>query len=204
MARKRKHERGQRGYHRRRTNTREPRQRFLIVCEGEQTEPAYFNSFRTSRVVITVKGTGTDPLDIVRKAHDMGKEVTAGYDQIWCVFDRDEWKRDQFTKALASASRQGIKVAYSNEAFELWYWLHFHYSDSAMGRSVLVEKLTKELGEPYRKNYSDMYTRLLPRQTTAIRFAERLLASHSCIPADANPSTTVHLLVQELNKHARP
>jgi hypothetical protein len=38
--------RQRRGYADRRVKTRELRQRFLIVCEGEKTEPRHFESFQ--------------------------------------------------------------------------------------------------------------------------------------------------------------
>ena len=56
------------GYRKRRINFREPAQRFLIVCEGERTEPNYFINFRVPKVVIHVKGFGLSPLDLVRRA----------------------------------------------------------------------------------------------------------------------------------------
>ena len=37
------------GYKRRTTNRFPPRQRFLIVCEGEKTEPNYFVCFPIPR-----------------------------------------------------------------------------------------------------------------------------------------------------------
>jgi hypothetical protein len=49
-----------------------------------------------------------------------------------------------------------------------------------------------------------MYDELLPRQQTAIANAARLLSTYNPPdPAQNNPSTTVHLLVQELNKSLR-
>ena len=203
MAKRQTYRRGGKGYRSRRTNTRTPRQRFLIVCEGERTEPVYFECFRTPKLVVKVRGIGADPLEIVCRARQMRREDD--YDQVWCVFDRDQWRPDPFNQAIASAHRQGINVAYSNEAFELWYLLHFHFCDTAMGRGLFADKLSDALGAPYRKNRPDMYAQLLPRQADAITHAQRLLDQQAGRPpANANPSTTVHLLVQELNKHARP
>jgi hypothetical protein len=36
---------------------REVRQRFLIVCEGEKTEPGYFRSFQVPGVVVDIHST---------------------------------------------------------------------------------------------------------------------------------------------------
>lgn len=47
-----------RGYSPRKVNTRELKQRFLIVCEGERTEPNYFKSFRVPKNVVSIDVRG--------------------------------------------------------------------------------------------------------------------------------------------------
>ncbi|MFN3309755.1 MAG: RloB family protein [Anaerolineales bacterium] len=62
--------------------------RFLIVCEGEQTEPNYFRSFRVN-ADIEVVGTGCNTLGILECAKRYIKEARRRdleYDQIWLVF----------------------------------------------------------------------------------------------------------------------
>jgi hypothetical protein len=47
-----------------------------------------------------------------------------------------------------------------------------------------------------------MYEKLQDKQTIAIRNAEKLIQTYKPPnPAKDNPSTTVYLLVEELNKH---
>lgn len=199
MARRRSSRRGGRGYRARRVNAREPVQRFLIVCEGERTEPNYFNSFRVPKLVIHVRGYGLSPNALVKRAE---KEREADdYDQVWCVFDRDNRQAGVFNGAITRAKNKGIQVAYSNEAFELWYLLHFHYYDTAVSRTQYAAKLGGLLGHPYRKNSETIFEELHDRQTDAIRNAERLLSQYSPPnPAADNPSTTVHKLVEQLNR----
>ncbi len=60
----------------RRVNVRELRQRFLIVCEGEKTEPNYFNSFRVPGVVIDVRGIGENTVRLVERANSWRKTTT--------------------------------------------------------------------------------------------------------------------------------
>lgn len=122
MSKKRKNIRG---YSPRKVNTRELRQRFLIVCEGEKTEPNYFRSFRVPRNVIEIdiQGVGKNPSKLVNKAKQLQEQEE--YDQVWCVFDRDSWAPEDFNNAIQNAIKLGFNVAYSNEAFELWYVLHF-------------------------------------------------------------------------------
>jgi hypothetical protein len=193
------------GYRNRWTDTRELRQRFLIVCEGARSEPNYFEAFRVNRRVVRVdvRGTGYNTVSLVKRALEIrGEEgYTEPYDQVWCVFDRDAFPTDDFDDAIWLARSKGVNTAYSNECFELWYVLHFQYMDSAFNRDVLASRLSELLGRRYAKNSPDMYGELLARQATAIANAERLFQQYGHrSPAAENPSTTVHLLVEELNR----
>ncbi|MEG4070950.1 RloB family protein [Microcoleus sp. Pol11C2] len=192
-----------RGYSPRKLETKEPKERFLIVCEGSKTEPNYFRSFRVPRdvVEVDVHGLGEDPSTLVRSATDLKNKDGNDYDQIWCVFDRDSWTLENFNNARSSATSQGFRVAYSNEAFELWYILHFEYLNTGIPRKDYSPKLSSWLRKKYEKNSETIYDELLDKQPTAIRNAEKLLTEYDPhVPANDNPSTTVHLLVQELNR----
>jgi len=70
MARKPDPERVQ-GRTGRRVGTRTVRQRFLIVCEGEQTEPNYFRAFQVPGLVVTVEGVARGALRLVEKAEKL-------------------------------------------------------------------------------------------------------------------------------------
>ena len=189
--------RGAGGVGRRLTETRDVRQRFLIVCEGEKTEPNYFRSFRVPKLVVDVKGLGVSPRQLVEEALMLREEDE--YDQVWCVFDRDDCNAAEFNGAIQRASSQKVRIAYSNQAFELWYLLHFDFHNTSIPRKDYGKKLSKLLGRPYRKNDPDIYDQLYLRQDSAIRNAERLLKRGSTsTPADADPSTKVHILVREL------
>lgn len=123
------------------------------------------------------------------------------FDQIWCVFDRDSFTSENFNEAIILAKHHKIKVAYSNEAFELWYLLHFNYYETAFSRQSYEDMLTELLGYQYKKNCPTMYVELLNLQSIAINNANKLLTQYSSINTEQdNPSTTVHLLVLELNK----
>ncbi|MDS3860372.1 RloB family protein [Thermosynechococcaceae cyanobacterium BACA0444] len=196
-----RHRGNSRGYSPRKINIRTIKQRFLIVCEGAKTEPNYFRAFRVPKDVaeLKIKGIARQPSQIVVRAREIMENED--YDQVWCVFDRDDWTPEDFNNAITNAERSGIKVAYSNEAFELWYVLHFCFLNTGIPRSDYCKKLDKLLEHKYEKNSDTIYEELFDRQTTAIKDAENLLNQYQPPrPADDNPSTTVHLLVQELNK----
>jgi hypothetical protein len=189
-----------RSYSSRALNTREVKQRFLIVCEGTKTEPNYFRGFRVPTAIIKVQGVAEDPDRLVKSAKRLAAEDE--YDQIWCVFDRDSWPAENFNNALRNAQKLQFYVAYSNESFELWYILHFQYLNTGLPRSDYEDKLSKLLGQEYKKNDPTMYQQLLEHgdQALAIKYSEKLLANYDPPnPEKDNPSTTVHLLVQALN-----
>ena len=211
MARKRKpsgrRKGGSKGYRPRTILKRSPGERFLIVCEGEKTEPNYFNSFRLPGLIyVHAEGFGVSPPQLVEVALEIKRNSSRNrghepFDQIWCVFDRDDWTDSDFNNAIRQAENKGLKVAYSNQAFELWYLLHFHYYNFPMHRKDYENKLSELLGCPYSKNSSDMYDQLRSQQSMAVKNARHLLKLYpNPQPASDNPSTTVHILVEELNQ----
>jgi hypothetical protein len=179
-----------RSYSDRIVDTRESLPRFLIICEGEKTEPRYFEAFRIPTLSvkdIRVIGLGDNTISLVNKAKEIKEQNN--YDYVWCVFDRDSFPSGDFNSAIISAYNNSMYVAYSNEAFELWYLLHFHFYDTAMSRISYKKQLTKLLNHQYEKNSPTMYQELKDKQLIAIQNG----------PEKDNPSTTVHLLVQCLN-----
>ncbi len=183
----------------RRVDTLRPRERFLIVCEGEKTEPNYFRGFRVPKEIVEIVGLGANTVGIVKEA--IRRDAEEGYDQVWCVFDRDSFPANNFNDALNLARKSSIRVAYSNQCFELWYLLHFNYYHTAISRKDYINKLTKVLGYKYEKNSETAYDDLITRQSEAILNARRLLREYSpAKPLTDDPSTTVHLLVQQLNR----
>jgi len=140
-----------RNHLRRRVNFRDIRSRFLIVCEGTQTEPNYFNRFRVPKRVVKVVGLGQSTSKLVSETIKLALRNRFKFDQVWCVFDRDRYPAKNFCDAINLAKDNGVKVAYSNEAFELWFVLHFQYLDTAQSRENLVRMLCGLLGKNIKK-----------------------------------------------------
>lgn len=211
----------------------ETRKRLLIVCEGQETEPNYFNSLYKNlnkiHLYIQVKGAGRVTLSLVEKAIEL-KNEDGEYNEVWCVFDRDfkseNNNQQNFNRAIALALKKDIRLAISNDAFELWYLLHYEYYTSETHRNDLFTTLSDRLGERYEKKL-DLYEKhLKQRQQTAIKNAENLWKDISSNTTKAiyfdkqhpekfteitdqliheltrkhniNPSTTVYSLVQRL------
>ncbi len=182
------------------SNQRAPSQTFLIVCEGEKTEPNYFYGFGLPTASVRVIGLGANTKNLVEQAIRLKNERFPDKDQYWCVFDRDSFPAQNFNAALDNAKKNGFRVAYSNEAFELWYLLHFNYYDAALSRAAYPDKLSALLRFKYTKNSNTIYNVLEDKQDTAIKNARKLLVSYGAAhnPETDNPSTTVHLLVEQL------
>lgn len=198
------------GYKKRTKSTKEQNPTILIVCEGSRTEPNYFNSFDVYGINVVTDGPGKNTDTLVEHAIDLMKKARKEgdpFDQVWCVFDRDSFPRTNFDRGLRLAQENNIYLAYSNEAFEIWYLLHFDKIDSALSRHQYEDKLSARIGRKYRKNDPDIYHLLLNKgsQDLAIRRANDLLSNYgqSHDPYRDNPCTTVFKLVLFLNKHLR-
>lgn len=189
-------------YRQRRINQFKPRKTILIVCQGERTEPNYFSKFGTAWLTVKIHKVGKDTKSVVDKA----KELKKDYEETWVVFDKDDFEDCTFDQSIRSAITSNINVAYSNECFELWYVLHFDYLNTAIPRTDYFSKLGKLLGCVYSKASDFMYERLKERTNIAITNAKKLMDEYipASNPSKNNPSTTVHLLVEELIEQAKP
>lgn len=72
-----------------------------------------------------VDGAGANTKQVVEKAIELRDKATIPYDRVWAVFDKDSFPDVKFNGAIQKAISNGIDVAWSNEAFELWYLYHF-------------------------------------------------------------------------------
>ena len=180
--------------------------RILIVCEGAQTERNYFESFRVHRLDIQVIGEGANTVRLVRKAISYKEDAERAKDPFahtWVVFDRDSFPRKNVEAAFQLAHRNGIQCAFSNEAFEIWYLLHFGYRDTGMSRVEYGKVLTHNLGFEYTKNSLKIFDALVAKMDVAIKNSKRLSLKYSSADkySDRNPFTTVYEL-ELLLKHS--
>lgn len=195
----------QRGAGQRSRGTR-PRRRVLIVCEDEKSSRYYFESFPVdpARAEVIAVGTGMNTDSLVEHALALAARAARSdspYGDVWCVFDRDSFPDANYSRAFELARANRLHVAWSNEAFELWYLLHFNYHDTGIPRSRYAEKLAPHFR--YDKADRKVYDRLKERQPTALKNAHRLERHWAELgesrPEANNPSTRVHRLVEFLN-----
>ena len=218
LFKKRRKERRQR-----RHEYRTPRSNsYLIVTEGKCTEPQYFKGIRriieetiggridvVDAPVIQIEGEGASTGRLIEITDRLVKKAKILYQNVWIVFDKDDFL--DFDRAIEEGKRKGYHVAWSNQSFEYWLYLHFDYCDSALHRDTWNEKLNElfkehDIGDgQYRKNYENIYDLINTYGSTdaAIRNAKRRMAGFNerkCSPSAYDPGTTVYLLVEELLK----
>lgn len=193
---------------------RKEREYFLLFCEGSRTEPNYFNSFKNTLpnhlVKLEVDPTGgLNTISLVEhaiKTIPKYKTINSYIEyQIWIIFDKDSFPETNFNAAVTKAENCGFNCAYSNEAFELWYLLHFEYYDTGISRSRYKGLLTKHLGKKYKKNDKEIFQQLQSLENSseelAIRSAKRLERVHlTKTPSNSNPITMVYKLIEKLNE----
>jgi hypothetical protein len=174
----------------------------LIVCEGEKTEPLYFEDlrrrFRLSAVQVKIVGAGAAPISVVNYARS--ERARHNYDIVWCAFDRESvHENNTFAQAVAAASALEYRLAISNPAFEYWYLLHFDDTTRPFANaSEIIEELQNHL-PGYKKSWRE-FSLLFARLDEAALRAAKVLALRQQETAESYPcpSTCVHELVAEL------
>jgi hypothetical protein len=195
-------------------DTRTERKYFLIVSEGKRTEPLYFK-FLAGKLpknlvdTVNVEGSGTNTLSVIKQAIDLRKKRNQNqelppYDEVWAVYDKDDFPDKNYHDAIDLADREGIHSAHSNESFELWYILHFEYLQSALKRTDYITKLSKHLGVKYTKNDTKI-TELIQKhgdlKQATLRAIKLEKLHENTRPAAACPTTKVYILVERLMAH---
>jgi RloB-like protein len=188
---------------------RDARPLILVVSEGLNTEPSYFNGlaqqFSNRRVRVETRGGEGTPKAVVKAAKDYREEAiqTAKaakdnnliYEEVWCVFDRDEFT--DIRDAFQMARDNGIRVAFSNPNFELWLYLHFRDQPGMKHRHDMIA-LVCEVVPVYDPEAKLVDISLfLDGYGEAVKRAERLCRRQDDLPLwDRNPYTDVHILTE--------
>ena len=113
---------------RRRVGQRERSSVIRVLTEGKVTEREYLSFICRDSVKLQFGKSRTTPIQLVEQAKrdrsaDQGSRiVNRSFDEIWCIFDRDD--HHKFSEATRAAQKAGIRTAVSNPCFELWLILH--------------------------------------------------------------------------------
>jgi RloB-like protein len=198
---------------------------FLIVCEDSNVEPYYFDTFRDKfpkeTFFLKTVGAGRSTKGVVEQSlkekEALSVESNKNVDEVWAVFDKDDADKvaatiENFNEAFELAGINKIHIAYSNEVFELWLLLH--YQNISHAKPVPRQEIYQLLEDKIKKHPA--YTQYIYKhgstsvidvllktgnEQKAIERAASLLAAHNgTTPINANPSTTVHILVRRLRE----
>ncbi|MEQ9375457.1 MAG: RloB family protein [Imperialibacter sp.] len=143
---------------------------FIIFCEDKVSEPEYLKFFETEKIKINLVKEQKSMMTHVLKAVHHCKEngltdsingvlmVSGNETQVWCVFDRDKGKdaplidkeNIDFDESISLAESKGIRVAWSNDSFELWVLLHFDDVDDNDSDGCFRETYYDKLTEVFR------------------------------------------------------
>lgn len=196
--------------------------KFLIICEGENTEPSYFNQFKLTYADIESIGEGYNTISLVNRAIEIvktKKQRGKKYNQVWCVFDKDDFLDYNFNEAIRKAEVNNMKVAFSNQAFEYWIILHFQdHQGGKMHRDFYNEIINSHLRqfnlyfdrdgskhiteEIFEVLQSKLKNRKRSRQENAINRAKRIFEEkENESPAKSESNTSVYKLIKEIMKY---
>lgn len=178
-----------------------------LICEGSETEPLYFNNYKSKYINIDIKivssnskfGKKTDSINIIKKAceYKLNNSDILNYkdgDRIWWIFDADidynndnavKSKSEQITKVNKIAKRNKINIGITNPCFEFWYLLHFEYSTAFLRNYDEVENKLKRFINRYQKN-CDVYQLLKDKTNDAIKNANILQKYYTELGKDIN------------------
>ncbi len=191
---------------------------YLIVCEGKQTEPNYFNGLKKkinekygNKIdvlipQIEVKGMGKNTKDLVKYTSKFVNYSNKEYGKIWVVFDKDDYNDEQFDNAIVNCD---YNVAWSNPNFELWLLLHFRKVNNYISKDDIFEYLDKEFQQNKLGNYEkndDKIFEKVSKNNGLIKAIENsknleLLNNEVERPSKNNPMTMVYKIVVDLEEY---
>lgn len=77
----------------------------LIVTEGTETEPQYFEAIRTiinsqyrDKIQLDIHGAGDNTLSLLDKAMNLVMNNPNGYKHVWIVYDTDDFPAKRINK----------------------------------------------------------------------------------------------------------
>ena len=195
----------------RRKPFRSPKRRLLVVCEGVNTEPQYIRGLerflRDATLSIEIPPERGDPKKLVEVAKEFNSNAVEDarrsgddnlrFDEVWCVFDRDDFER--FDAACQMARDNLFKLAVSNPSFELWLLLHFQDNPGSQHRDRIRQMLKAKIpGYDKAIDFKMFNTVLNSAGARAKRIGDH--AREDGENLYVNPTTSVFLLVASMLK----
>ena len=193
----------------RKQGTRKVNRKFFILCEGEKTEPNYFQS---------IIDTLTYPeklikVEVVKTSKNTCKELVkegkscrgSSKDEVWVVVDKDGYTHHP--QAFNTAKANNIEIAFSSISFEVWVLCHFEKTTKQFSKSEdVIRHINKNAYIPggYQKNDKDLYKKIKGRMVdNAFKNAIFLQEHHKAVNGGKavytfNPFTNINSLIERL------
>lgn len=185
----------------RKCDTRKPRRRIVLSCEGNVTEIQYFRHFENMRDDVYIKllnnrrhkSAPVFVVDALKKY--LIEEPLMGADEAWAVIDYDE-RPAQMIQSVIDALKdigKNVHLALSNPNFEFWLLLHFEDGTGVQTKKECNAKLAK---------YISNYDKSIPEKVFA--HIEKAIDRAEAIDKRSNTlwpqksGTTVYKLVKLL------
>jgi hypothetical protein len=206
---------------------RKPYDRILIVCEGEKTEPFYFEEMKVELDLdsanIKIDGScDSSPRSVVEHAitlFERAKFKGEQYDRVFCVFDRDQHETfDEAIDKVKTYNKQLLvdefylknedptfTVIRSTPSFEYWFLLHytpttrpFLSTNTKSSGDQVIDELRTYITD-YKKKKKGIYKMSTTKNLLngALAHSKRIF-DNAEKTGDFNPSTNVHTLVNYL------
>lgn len=198
--------------------------RYYIFCEGQATEPFYFQGFKQyiednpiyrDMVLIEIEPCQAETMRVIGKAEEYVRKNKLEKGQIWCVYDKDSFPASDFNGVALRAEQLNQQnpdiqyhAAWSNECIEIWFILHFANYTSNNHRSEYVKFLNDKFQKlgigKYEKNMKNIFDILFEQGNPrlAIRYAKSIIKNdEGKTPTEIAPGTKVYELAEELAKY---
>jgi hypothetical protein len=152
--------------------------KFIIVCEGDKTEPKYLKAYieekgfvRNHLAKVTIVDTKKNTAkELVKEAANL-RELDK--DELWVVFDKDGYTKHP--EAFSSAKSKNVNIAFSSICFETWILMHFEYTTAAfMNYDDLFRRKLKDHLPEYDKGSEWLYSQIKEKTATAVANSTKL------------------------------
>lgn len=185
----------------RRSEEREIRQSFLIICaEGKnsKTEKNYFNGIKRELFKLRYSAK-IEPITANISEIDDLLKLNKDYNNKWIVVDKDQQNLDDL---ISKYNNSKSRVAFSNFCFEYWLLLHFtnqHPTAITKCKQYDIDKVIPG----YKKDDIEIYQKVKEKEQNAIKRAKTNLNTHKQRGGTANKwtsSTNMFELIEEIRK----
>ena len=183
--------------------------RYLILTNGEKTEPSYFNGFKKSlpqemqdNIQISVLHCELNNLE----NEIQRKKANAQYSKTYIVLDKDRESEETLKKVKKIAKNNNCHIIFSAPCIEYWFLKHLNINTTFQESQYLpasqqcITELKRHIRN-YNKNDKDIYNTInfFGNEETAIKLAKEEFKPYKNKNLyDINNATNIYELIEEI------